>query len=280
MSEIHPSFAEIDGHRLEVLQSTGLGPCVFLFHGNSGAAHSFEALLRSPLGRCHRLIACSFPGHGTSSKVLSDKQCAVPALGRLAARFIASFGVDSYWLVGHSLGAHALYQALDGFEGALGLVALSAPPLNLSTLSQAFQPDPCGGAIYRGALEAGEVQAMAEAFTQVAGNVPKLAAWIQGTAPRFREALGASLGRGELLDEVAALRQRRFPAALFVGEADRFIQLDYCEQQAADTACALELVRFPNAGHAVHLDAPARFESELAAFMARAESRAHAPESA
>jgi pimeloyl-ACP methyl ester carboxylesterase len=241
MPEIHQSFAEIGEHRLEVLQSTGPRPCVFLFHGNSGAAHSFETLLRSPLGRRHHLIACSFPGHGNSSKALSDEQCTVPALGRLAARFVASFGVDNYWLVGHSLGAHALYEALDGFEGALGLVALSAPPLNLRTLPQAFQPDPCGGTIFKGALEAGEVQAMAEAFTQVPGNVPKLAAWIEGTSPRFREALGASLGRGELLDEVAALRQRRIPAALFVGEADRFIQLDYCEQQAADTACALQL---------------------------------------
>lgn len=148
---IRHSAIELDGREIEVLESTGNGAPVFVCHGNSSAAASVVSLLRSELATQLRFIAISFPGHGGSSRARDpDSEYNVEALGRTPARVIKRYQSPRYWLVGHSLGGHALIEALEALPGAMGLVLIAAPPVSPATMGQAFHADPSGGAIVQG----------------------------------------------------------------------------------------------------------------------------------
>lgn len=268
MSVISSSFSEVAGHRLEVLQSPGTGCPVFLFHGNSSGAQIFSELLCSPLGKEYRLVACSLPGHGASRwSEMPAEDYSVPSLGKLLSAFVRSFRAPGYWLIGHSLGAHAIYEAMDAFDGVLGMIAVSAPPINSGLLANAFLPDPCNGAIFRRELQPVEIDALARSMTSVGSHAGRIAEWIENTDPGFREALGASIGQGNIVDEVAAFRRRRFPVSHFVGSADRYIRGDYYSHLMSCGVGFDTIVKFPECGHALQLDDPVRFESEVRRFL-------------
>lgn len=255
----------VNGLSIETLESEGRGPHVFLCHGNSSAANSFEPLLTGAFGRTFHVVAINFPGHGASSPA---EDCSIEALGRLAAAIVRQFQPEQYWLVGQSLGGHALLEALDAFPDARGLALISAPPISLSTFQQAFKPDPTAGCLFKGELGEAEIEMLAACFSEKAAPraMARLKENIRATAPSFRTALGASLAAGRLRDERDIFAQSRLPVLLLAGTEDKFLNLDYyatLPQRDGRTATAI----FEGAGHALHLEEPERFERTLRDFI-------------
>jgi pimeloyl-ACP methyl ester carboxylesterase len=260
---------DIDRLRLEVRESEGAGMPIFLFHGNSGAANSFDAILKGPLGRRRRMIAVSLPGHGGSGPAPDTASYRIRELGLVAARLVESWGESRYVLVGQSLGGHALLEALDAFPGAAGLVLISSPPISMETLARAFLPDPSNGCLFKASLDEAELRLLQSCFTNGLGAADE-AAWrdnVRRTDVRFRPALGEGIAQGHVADECAALNSARMPVALLIGSDDRFLSQAYAASVAAPALWRGRAVFLEGRGHLLHQEDPRAFEDVLAQFL-------------
>ncbi len=270
-------FLEVESARIEILESDGVGSPVFFCHGNSSAAAAFTPILEGELGRRHRLVAMSFPGHGDSPPAVKPATTyAIPQLGKVAAGVVRRLDLRSYVLVGHSLGGHALLEAPDLLHDSLGLMLISAPPLSLGTLVAAFRPDPSNGALFAGSLGEADAMALAQCFVADPESpvVAELAETILHTDPAFRPSLLQNLQAGSMCDEWEALRLLLCPLALLLGAHDRFLHADYFERVPVNRLWQGQVVRFEKCGHALHVEEPASFGRVLSEFIAEATASA------
>lgn len=72
---------------------------------------------------------------------------------------------------------------------------------------------------------------------------------------------------GQVLDEIDALENTDIQTIMLKGEYDRFIDANYYESLAKNKKLSVDIVSFPNAGHAIHLDSPEEFESTVYNFI-------------
>jgi pimeloyl-ACP methyl ester carboxylesterase len=259
---------------IEVLESEGSGSPIFFFHSNSSAANSFEHILCSEMGRRRKMVALSFPGHGNSDCAVDPEDTYyIEGLGKIAADVVQSYGSKKYWLVGHSLGGHAILESLPAFKNASGLMLISSPPLTLADLGRAFKPDPSLGALFKGDITDAEVERLASCFIDPT-NAP---AWqlirdnIKKTDPRFRPALGASLGASRMRNEIEALHKSHIPIAMVMGKEDQFLNLDYVKGYRGPQLWREKVLIIEECGHVPHLEMPEMFGALLEGFLQETE---------
>lgn len=261
----------IDGLSVEMLISDGQGAPIFLFHGNSSNALTYAPLLSSELGKKYRLISVSLPGHGGSEYPDTwNETLSIEAIGAFTLSVINYFEAKNYLLIGQSLGGHALLEVLHLHKGAKGICLISAPPFNLDTIADAFLEDPTQGLLFKKDLSFDEVRRFAAAFISVAPekDITALEDAITSTKGDFREALGRSLGRGEVKDEIKSIVDCHIPTHVLQGLNDQFICGDYYES-LLQKGLPIDLQRFQNAGHAIQLDAPQAFSEAIEAFITK-----------
>lgn len=266
---------DIDGIPTEVLESGGQGDPIFIFHGNSSAADSFRRLMDGALGQRHRIVAVSFPGHGGSAQASEpEAMYSIQMLGRFASQVVRAHGAARYWLVGQSMGGHALMESIDRFPGAQGLLLISSPPVSLATLGEAFRPDPSAGCLFKGELTEDEIALLVRCFGEKLPGPDQalLAHNIKRTDPEFRPFLGMSLARGDMLDERALLDDAPFPVAILGGTDDRFLNADYYASLPAHKLWKNQAILFEDSGHMLHLEQPERFEAVLSEYVGAAEA--------
>lgn len=259
---------KLDGRAIEILESQGDGEPLYLVHGNSSAANVFEALLDGALGRQKKLIAVSLPGHGGSAPLDGLGRLSIEEIGRVVARVVRELGHARYWLLGASLGGHAVLEALEEFPGVLGVILVSAPPIAGATIGAAFHADPSKGLLFKGALDDEEVQRLASCFVapELVDASKLVSDNIRRTDPTFRPALGASLALGAIRDELAAVATARIPIAVFAAAHDRFLRAEYYDALPVQRLWRNEVTWFRESGHAINLYEPARFERILREF--------------
>jgi pimeloyl-ACP methyl ester carboxylesterase len=259
-------------HGLEIIESPGRGMPVVLLHSNSTAAELYDGVLQSELGKRYHLLALSFPGHGRSRPLEAGSDAySIPALASALVDCLGDIAPGPCVVVGHSLGGHVATTALARLPGVRGVMLISAPPLQASALGQIFRPDPTGGALFQGELSEGDTAAMVDALL-APGQVSnafrqRVRDSIRRTDPRFRPALGRSIGRGMLSDEVSLLASTSVPTALIYGTDDRFIDTSYYVQVRLRTPWRQGLYSFPGSGHSPHWDAPQQFHALLETFL-------------
>ena len=261
-------FKDVDGLSIEFLESDGNSDPIFIFHGNSSGGGSYEPLLTSEIGKKYRFIAVSFPGHGNSTYYQDDDVISIAKLGKFTHDVTHIFDADRYIIVGQSLGGHALLESLHLHKNACGICLVSAPPFSLGTISSAFLEDPTAGLLFKRDLNDDEIDRFAIAFLHhnTRENIQSLTSHIRNTRGVFRESLGASLVSGIILDEVESLRLSSLPALFMRGEHDRFINSNYYESLATYIG-PVNIVNFPDAGHAINMDCPHLFAATLDTFI-------------
>lgn len=253
---IERRFIRTPAGRLEVLESAGSGPHVFLCHGNSGSAEDFTAWLEGELGRRCKLVAVSLPGHGGSDPAENAIQTySIAGYGDAVAEVVTAFDCSRYWLVGQSLGGHVLLESLGLMSGARGLMLLSAPPISPATLAAAFKPDPTGGALFAGDLSALQLEKfVASLVNKTAGPLAdRVRRNILRTDSRARECLGRNLAA--LRDERQQFEQAGIPIAVVAAAQDAFLQGDYYATLPRTRMWGGAPIVFEDRPHALHLEA-------------------------
>jgi pimeloyl-ACP methyl ester carboxylesterase len=267
---------ELQGQKLSLVRTSGSAgastrPLVLFCHGNSSSASSFAPLLAGSLGHTHRTVALDWPGHGESANASDPAAYTIPSFARVVEGVLSHLRAERYVLVGHSLGGHVLSEGLPTLHGALGLMLVSAPPLDRAAMDRIFQPDPTGGAMFQGAADEAQVTAFAQCLAAPervsAATFTQLKRDIQRTDALFRPSLLQSLGRGEFGGEAVAVAQTNAPVAICFGRHDPFLHAAYYGEARVPTLWRGRLCEFEETGHSPHLEATARFEETLRAFL-------------
>ena len=120
-------FAELEGYKIRYLTLGDAEQHVILIHGFGGELDRW-LFNQQPMSAYAKTTAFDLPGHGQSSKAVSDGSLA--ALARVVAGLIDHLGADEAHLVGHSLGgAIALKTALDFPDKVSGLSLIGSAGL-------------------------------------------------------------------------------------------------------------------------------------------------------
>lgn len=230
-------------------------PAVVLLHGFTHTGASWDPVVTA-LGESYRAIAPDIRGHGSASElapvtleaVLDDVRAQAPS--------------DGFTLAGYSMGGRiALHAALAMPGQVRRLVLIGASP-GIADPAERAERRRADERLAR-EIEASEIDAFARRW---AGN-PVLAGLPDATlarvhADRLRSTPAGlaralrGLGTGALPSLWERLGELALPVMLIVGERDEKFRgrAEAMAQRIADPA----LIVVPDAGHAVHLEAPAR----------------------
>ena len=200
--------------------------CILFIHGNSLNTNTFQNQFSDTQLNQYRLIAIDLPGHGDSATSTTPEETySVPNYAELIVAFVSSLNLENVILVGHSLGGHIAIEASEQIKQCNGLVIFGTPPIGMPpAMGDMFLPNPVINLAYSGEFSMEEAKTLASAF---ATEEYKLETSILNTDSNARVYLGASIGQGKFKDEIAICTAANFPIAIFHGEGDALINLDY-----------------------------------------------------
>ena len=243
------------------------GQPLFFLHGNSLAADTFGRQWRDPALQQFRLVAMDLPGHGQSP---AAGNYSVPAMRAVVRATMQALGAEQAIAVGHSYGGNLLLELLPNLPELRGLLTIGAPPVSTPTeMHAAFRLSETGMLFYEAALSAVQIEALARYCLRPdapADEIALLAADIARTDGRARTDLLASIGAGDMSDEVAHVGQTTVPLAFVVGEFEEAINFAYFDGLAVPSGWGKALHVVPGSGHSPFLENPAAFNQFLLHF--------------
>jgi len=238
-----------------------MAPTVLLLHGFTNTGASWDPVVAA-LGERYRAVAPDIRGHGSAS-------LARPVMLEAVIADIAGLAPDRFTLAGYSQGARiALHAAL---APALGerverLVLIGASP-GIADPAERAARRAADGAL-ADEIEGARIEEFATrwaatpvladqpATVTAAAHADRLLSTPAGLAAALR-----GLGTGTLPPLWGRLEELGMPVTLIAGERDEKFR-DIGERMAREIALA-DLVVVAGAGHAVHLEAPARVAAEI-----------------
>ncbi|MFZ0379415.1 MAG: 2-succinyl-6-hydroxy-2,4-cyclohexadiene-1-carboxylate synthase [Solirubrobacteraceae bacterium] len=234
-------------------------PTVVLLHGFTHTGASWDPVV-SALGERYRALAIDIRGHGSASG-------REPVALEGVLEDLAAVAPGRFTLVGYSMGGRiALHAALALPERIERLVLIGASPgiADPAEREARLRDDER----LAGEIESMSIEAFAHRWAQtpvLAGQPPDVLAAAHADRLRNRPAgLAAALrglGNAALPSLWERLGEIRTRVALVVGERDEKFRA-IADQMAAGLPAA-EVIVAPGAGHAVHLEAPARVASVI-----------------
>jgi 2-succinyl-6-hydroxy-2,4-cyclohexadiene-1-carboxylate synthase len=240
-------------------------PTVVLLHGFTHTGRSWDPVVAA-LGESYRALAPDIRGHGLAS---ATQPVALPEviadIGRAAPR--------RFTLAGYSMGGRiALHVALADPKRVQRLVLIGASPGLADPLQRAQrrrEDDRLAGEVERASIE--EFARRWAAMPVLAGQQPEVAAAahadrLRSAPPGLARAL-RGLGTATLPSLWSRLGELTMPVTLIAGERDRKFRRTATEM--AHCIGDAELVVVARAGHAVHLEAPARVAEVIASSAVR-----------
>jgi non-heme chloroperoxidase len=244
-------------------------PAIVFIHGFTQNFMTWDQQFSGLADRFH-VVAYDFRGHGASDKPLEAQKYTDSSLWAddLAA-VIRSRNLRRPVLVGWSYGGYIIADYVRKYGDAElgGLVFVDAVTKAGTEEASAFFteeglrifPDvlsPDMRTSMNGAL------ALARMFAPQQGGQQEIAfGSAMMVAPEIRLAMFS-----RVLDNDDVLRQIKVPALVVQGLNDRIVRLS-AAQHTARTIPGAKLLTYDSAGHAPHLDTPARFNRDLAAFV-------------
>ncbi len=281
--------ASSDYHRLVVsaLSSEGAGPPVVLIHGFGCSIDTWPTELIRSIGRHHRCIAISLPGHFPATCECDDYERSIQAAAvtQALAHAVASIGEKRVILIGHSAGGWlALRLAATFPDRVLGVVAISAfASGRLQGIFGKLQSLACRGPVLqwiaRSLVWTAARQALAFGIVHRHMTYYRYGQISEAPTQRFlqtgRQAAKLHNPRSLIMwlkmlqqdDSKPLIKNIRAPVLLIHGGRDRVVSLMSARSIAAQLRSPCEFVALPDAGHFPFLEAFDRLENHLNAWL-------------
>ncbi|MAM30548.1 MAG: hypothetical protein CMC13_16145 [Flavobacteriaceae bacterium] len=215
----------VNGHNIVYVEENPTGNKTILFiHGNSLSKEIFSKQLTNNKFKDFRLLALDLPGHGESQWL---EAYSVNQIVEDITSFCEEVILNSFIIVGHSLGGHMAIQALPKLKKCSGIFLIGTPPLQLPlNIEEAFMPHPAIPLLFKKELNKAELNIFSEALT-----LPEHQMFVKdqlnNTDLNFREQLLNSIQEGQMQDEVKILNKSNLPVAMIFGEEDKLVNFDY-----------------------------------------------------
>lgn len=239
-------------------------PRTLLFlHGNSFSLKTFRNQFESLTLKDYRIIAFDLEGHGESQKIPTYS---LTKFALKTAEFISFLELRDYVLVGHSLGGHIglhMLSVINSSSLPAGVVIYGTPPIDkLESLGKAFLPHKVHELIYKPNLSQAEVVELINSFYNIETEFEVDIEDINKVDDNFKISFPHSIGAGDIFNEVLNIQNFSNPLAIFHGEYDPVISLEYIQ------GLGLNLWRgrvelFRGSGHSIHRDNPSQFNQNL-----------------
>jgi len=245
-----PETVEAGGRRIRRLKAgpdTGV-PVLFL-HG-FGADLSSWTLNQAALAEEHPVHAIDLPGHGGSTKELSDGS--VEALAAAVLDYMDAEGLDTAHLVGHSLGA-----------AIAATIALDAPArvAGLTLVAPAGLGEEIAGDFIDGFISQSRARKLRPYLEMLVANPDLVTAEMVEEVLKFKRLDGAMAALQAIAEanfagdtQRVSLRQRlgdiQAPVQIVWGESDRVLPARHAEALPPH----IQVTTIANAGHIVHME--------------------------
>lgn len=230
------------------------GDTIIFLHGNSQSHHAFSKINFEELSHL-RLIFVDLPGHGFSA---SSDFYSLPFFANIISDFIKELKLEHYLLVGHSLGAHIITQALRHTAPA-AIMLFGMPPLRKPFDVNAFLPNPNAAALSLENPSEKEIENLLSEFKVEEETKKQLALDYKNTDRKFRSLLMASVAAGLYEDEIVELANYGGKILLVNCLKDPFINSDYINKNFESLNSPSKQIIHQNVGHSLHTEAPRLF---------------------
>lgn len=267
------SFLTVEGLSIHVedVHKERKTALVFI-HGRCLSLKMWEPQLNSDALTDYRLIAFDLPGHGQSGQ--SDDPIVDYSLQgsiRILTGLLDQLQVNSYILIGCSLGGHIALQALPRLAGCIGVMALTMPitkPVNfgqmfaageiMSRVYDVADPNPTDVSRYTDRLLSKQALVrpafLEEDFYQ--------------TDYRIHQAITQGVLADAYEDETEIIGNSAVPIAIVVGADEQFHNLTYLETLALSRIWRNKVIEIPQTGHIPGLENAQALNTLVAAFAA------------
>jgi len=248
----------------------GTGSALIFIHGNSLSSKSFEKQLNSPILRKFNITAIDLPGHGNSMRADNpSREYSVSSLAQAVVEFISSKFHESVILVGHSLGGHVAIEVAAQLKILKGLVFFGTPPVSSPIdIPNGFLPTESFSYAFQDNLNEYKLNKMCRLNLGDSFEYDNmLKNDILNTDKSFRGCLGTSVGKGEFADEIMIVNELKIPVAVFHGELDQVVNIDYIKKLDIPNLWKSEIQIIKNSPHLSHYVNPNEFNTLLNKFI-------------
>lgn len=261
----------IGNEEIAYFETSGKGADILLIHGNSQSSSSFSRQLNSVLASTFHIISIDLPGHGLS-KNSPDPAVTyqLPGYAELLKQIVDKLNMEKAVIVGWSLGASILVEAVDRLPNVPGVMLLGATPLDHPFNPAALLPSDVAELLFKPDPFTEEEIALAKPFLFRPG-VHSIPGFVEADArrqdPMVRLYLGVSVFTENYKNQLAILKNLDIPIAVLNGAQERVVNVAYQRSLSMPTLWHNKIWLIPNAGHIAQWENPLYFNVLLAAFV-------------
>lgn len=260
-------YADVDGTRISYRQA-GQGPDLVLLHGLAGNARTWERQFEAFSDR-FRITAWDAPGYGESETVTAE----IDVYADTLAGFATAAGIDTFILLGHSMGGIVAGNVAGRYAARVRGVILSC------TLLGRKQPKGAPlGEKYQARLNQLDTlppleYGRARAKTMTApGCDPDILEHFAGIAAETRrDGLEAAARVIAEADNTSAFSHLNMPVLVLAGDLDQTVTKAFTEAMVTaipDAVPALDVHYLPGVAHAPYMEDADAYNAVLGDFLA------------
>jgi pimeloyl-ACP methyl ester carboxylesterase len=222
---------------------------IVTIHANSMSADLMKDITTSTMN-------ISLPGHDDVPLTFDYN------LPNLSNYLIEKIGDKEVILIGNSIGALLSHQIADKVN-VKGIISIAMPPMNYDLIEGAILENECTALAYNEDLTDEEMRSYARTITKDSKAYKKIYEFVKTANPKVRSGLMASVGAGELRDEVEILSQLDIPI-LFIQCNDDVI----VNSEKFDNISFGEVLKV-DAGHLFPVENPEELNQIISGFLSK-----------
>ena len=267
------SFVKVGNMDIAYLERNQDSRTTILFiHGNSFSGDYFQYQLESTVLKEFRLIAIDLPGHGDSSWANQLSTYTMPGYAEVINNFVNILDLKEVILAGHSLGGNVAMEVIGRYPtpNYLGMFIWGTPPFaKPPALDEVYLANPDLGLFFKSEHEENDRRKILNmCLNQEESDYSRFMAILAKSDPRAREAIFASVGELNYVDEFRAVEEAPFETAVLNCLEDKIISSKYMHELKLNNLSTGGTIPIMG-GHTGHYEGPQNFNESLLNYVQR-----------